>query len=65
MSEQSLDNFGQVWREDMKAMFTDDTPFKPNLIPAKDLELFSQITQNHGLNSDLIDQIRNTYQSMD
>jgi hypothetical protein len=37
MSEQSLDNFGQVWPEDLKEMMTTNVPFKPSQVPKKDL----------------------------
>lgn len=65
MSEQSLDNFGQVWAEDMKAMMLSDVPFKPSQVPTKDLALFSEVAKSHALDSELIDSIRKTYLSME
>ena len=41
MSEQSLDNFGQVWREDLKEMMTSNVPFKPSQVPKKRPSLVS------------------------
>lgn len=65
MSEQSLDNFGQVWKEDLKDMMGGGAPFKPSQVPKKDLALLVEMAKNHGLNNELIKAIRNTYLSMD
>lgn len=65
MSEQSLDNFGQVWAEDMKGMMTQDVPFKPSQVPKKDLALLSEMAKAHGIDQKLIDTIRDTYLSME
>ncbi len=65
MSEQSLDNFGQVWKEDLKDTMTEDTPFKPSQVPRKDLELLAKMADEHNLSKDLIKAIRNTYLSME
>ena len=65
MSEQSLDNFGQVWGEDMKDMMTENIPFKPSLVPKKDLTLLGDMAENHGIDKSLIDAIKDTYLSME
>lgn len=65
MSEQSLDNFGQVWREDLKEMMTTNVPFKPSQVPKKDLALLTEMAKSQGLDDDLIEAIRNTYLSME
>lgn len=65
MSEQSLDNFGQVWKEDLKEMMTTDVPFKPSQVPKKDLALLKKMAKSQGLDEKLIEAIRNTYLSME
>lgn len=65
MIEQSLDNFGQVWPEDMKDMMTKNIPFKPSQVPQKDLNLLSDMAQEHAIDDELINAIRNTYLSME
>jgi 3-hydroxyisobutyrate dehydrogenase-like beta-hydroxyacid dehydrogenase len=65
MSEQSLDNFGQVWREDLKEMMTANVPFKPSQVPKKDLALLTEMAKSQGLDKTLIQAIRNTYSSME
>jgi 3-hydroxyisobutyrate dehydrogenase-like beta-hydroxyacid dehydrogenase len=64
MSEQSLDNFGQVWREDLKEMMTNNIPFKPSPVPRKDLALLAEMAKSQNLDDNLINAIRNTYLSM-
>lgn len=65
MTEQSLDNFGQVWGEDMKDTMTKNDIFKPSQVPKKDLELLSKMAQDHQIDSGLIDAIRSSYLSME
>jgi 3-hydroxyisobutyrate dehydrogenase len=65
MSEQSLDNFGQVWTEDMKDMMTKDIPFKPSQVPKKDLALIMEMAKTHDVADELPEAIRNTYLSME
>lgn len=65
MSEQSLDNFGQVWGEDLKEMMTSNTPFKPSQVPKKDLALLAEMAKRQGLNDSVIQSVRNTYLSME
>ena len=65
MSEQSLDNFGQVWGEDLKEMMRANIPFKPSQVPKKDLALLAEMAKSSELNNDLIEAIRNTYLSME
>lgn len=65
MSEQSLDNFGQVWREDLKEVMTNDVPFRPSQVPKKDLALLAGMAETQGLDDKLIKAIRDTYLSME
>lgn len=65
MSKQSLDNFGQVWGEDLKEMMTSDVPFKPSQVPKKDLALLAEMAKRQGLDESIIEAIRNTYLSME
>lgn len=65
MSEQSLDNFGQVWKEDLKEMMTTNVPFKPSQVPKKDLALLAEMAKSQGLDESIIEAIRNTYLSME
>lgn len=65
MSEQSLDNFGQVWREDLKEMMTTNVPFKPSQVPKKDLALLAEMAKSSDLDSELIEAIRKTYLTME
>jgi 3-hydroxyisobutyrate dehydrogenase-like beta-hydroxyacid dehydrogenase len=65
MSEQSLDNFGQVWKEDLKEMMTNNIPFKPSQVPKKDLALLAEMAKSQGLDESIIEAIRNTYLTME
>lgn len=65
MCEQSLDNFGQVWREDLNEMMTANVPFKPSQVPKKDLALLAKMVRDQGLDESIIEAIRNTYLSME
>ena len=65
MSEQSLDNFGQVWKVDLKEMMTTNVPFKPSQVPKKDLSLLAEMAKSQGLDPEIIEAIRNTYLSME
>ncbi len=65
MSEQSLDNFGQVWKEDLKETMTENVPFKPSHVPRKDLQLLTDMADAHNLDTKLTQAIRDTYLSME
>lgn len=65
MSKQSLDNFGQVWPEDLKEMMTTNVPFKPSQVPKKDLTLISDMAKSQDLDNGLTEAIKNTYLSME
>lgn len=65
MSEQSLDNFGQVWKEDLKETMTENIAFKPSQVPKKDLQLLKEMAEAHNLDPQLIEAIRGTYLSME
>lgn len=65
MSEQSLDNFGQVWKEDLQEMMTTNVSFIPSQVPKKDLALLADMAEQQGLDDGVIQAIRNTYLSME
>jgi len=65
MSKQSLDNFGQVWQEDLKETMTANVPFKPSQVPKKDLMLLAEMAESNGLDNELIVAIRKTYLTME
>ena len=65
MSEQSLDNFGQVWKEDLREMMMGGMSFKPSQVPKKDLGLLAEMAEKQDLDSSLTEAIRNTYLSME
>lgn len=65
MSQQSLDNFGQVWQEDLKEMMTANASFKPSQVPKKDLMLLAEMAESNGLDNELIEAIRKTYITME
>jgi 3-hydroxyisobutyrate dehydrogenase-like beta-hydroxyacid dehydrogenase len=64
MSEQSLDNFGQVWAEDMRQMITAGNDYEPSQVPEKDLKLFAEIAEKNQLNTELLKAILSTYKSL-
>ena len=61
MSKQSLDNFGQVWGEDMKEMMTQNIDYKPSPVPKKDLTLLSNMAKTHGIDDGIINAIKEIY----
>lgn len=65
MSEQSLDNFGQVWREDLNEMMLQGVPFKPSKVPKKDLALLVDMAKSQNLDENLIEAVRKAYLSME
>ncbi len=65
IGEQSLDNFGQVWREDLKDTMAKDIHYKPSGVPKKDLALLSEMAEHHKVNAELINAIRDIYLSME
>jgi 3-hydroxyisobutyrate dehydrogenase-like beta-hydroxyacid dehydrogenase len=65
MSEQSQDNFGQVWAEDLEEMMKSNVAYQPSQVPKKDLALLMQMAKEKGLDRELISAIRNTYLKME
>ena len=65
MSEQSLDNFGQVWKEDLKDTIISNVQFEPSQVPKKDLALLEEMGKSQGIDTKLIEAIRDTYLSME
>jgi len=65
MSEQSLDNFGQVWQEDLEEMMTSNIAFKPSQVPKKDLTLLAKMAESQDLDDELIKAVKNTYLLME
>lgn len=64
LSEGSLDNFGQVWKEDIKEMVLEDNPYKPSNIPEKDLTLIIKLAEKQKLSDRLFKAIREVYKSL-
>lgn len=64
MVEQSEDNFGKVWEEDMKEMMTAGEDYAPSQVPEKDLKLFADIAEKNHLNTELLKAILSTYKSL-
>lgn len=64
LAEGSLDNFGQVWKEDIKEMVLDGVSYKPSNIPEKDLTLIMQLAEKRKLSDKLFKAIRNVYRSL-
>ncbi len=64
LEEGSLDNFGQVWSEDIKNMILEGIDYKPSKIPEKDLSLIVELAKNEGLSDNLFEAIKNTYTSL-
>lgn len=62
----SLDNFGQVWKEEMGEVAIQDKPYKfaGNKIPAKDLSLVIDMAQEKGIQANLFKEIKKVYDSM-
>lgn len=65
MCEQSLDNFGQVWKEDLKETMTEHVLFKPSQVPKKDLQLLKEMAKAQNLDPSLTNAILQTYLSME
>ncbi len=64
LSEESLDNFGQVWKEDIKEMMLDGISYKPSKIPEKDLTLIMGLAKKKKLSAKLFKTIRDVYRSL-
>lgn len=64
LAEGSLDNFGQVWKEDVKEMVVDGKFYEPGHIPEKDLTLISGIAKEKNLSSNLYAAIIDVYKSL-
>ena len=60
----SLDNFGQVWKEDIKDMMLEGRPYKPSQIPEKDLTLIVQLAKKKKLSGKLFTAIREVYKAL-
>lgn len=64
LAEGSLDNFGQVWKEDVKEMVVDGKFYEPGHIPEKDLTLISDIAKKQSLSDNLYKAIIEVYKSL-
>ena len=65
LAEGSLDNFGQVWAEDIQEMMLSGIPYKPSKIPQKDLSLIIELAKEEGLSDTLFEAIKETYKSLE
>jgi len=66
LAEGSLDNFGQVWKEEMGEVAIENKPYKfaGSKVPVKDLSLVIAMTEQKGLSKELFEQIKKVYASM-
>lgn len=64
LSDGSLDNFGQVWKEDMKEMAIEGKEYTPTHIPEKDLSLIIQILSKQKRNKKFLKSIKEVYESL-
>lgn len=65
LTEQSLDNFGQVWAEDLLSTFVADSLYQPSNIPEKDLSMMSAMMKNKEMDSSLVKAVDSVYKSLD
>jgi len=63
LAEGSLDNFGQVWGEDVKDMVVNGNDYVPSRVPEKDLSLIIEISEKKKLSNNLLLAIRDVYRS--
>jgi len=66
LAEGSLDNFGQVWKEEMSEVAIENKPYKfaGSKIPVKDLSLVIKMAGQKGLSKELFEQIKKVYESI-
>ncbi len=64
LAEGSLDNFGQVWREDIKDMVLTGEAYQPGHIPEKDLMLISDTAKKQNLSDTLYAAILGVYKTL-
>jgi len=64
LAEGSIDNFGQVWNEDIKEMILTGKNYEPSNIPEKDLSLIIEIADKMNLSTKLFDEVRVVYKSL-
>lgn len=66
LAEGSLDNFGQVWKEEMKDVALENKPYKfaGSKIPIKDLSLVMNMALAKGLPIEIYENIKKVYESM-
>lgn len=67
LADGSLDNFGQVWKQEMGEVAIDDKPYKfaGNKIPLKDLSLVIKMATEKDLPEGLFREIKNVYEEID
>mgnify|MGYP001563387495 CR=1 FL=1 len=64
LKEGSLDNFGQVWSEDIKDMVIKGKSYKPSKIPEKDLNLLIKLAKKNKLSNKLFKTLIEVYRSL-
>lgn len=66
LTEGSLDNFGQVWKEEMGDVAIENKKYKfaGNKIPVKDLSLVIAMAEEKGVSKDLFEEIKKVYELM-
>jgi 3-hydroxyisobutyrate dehydrogenase-like beta-hydroxyacid dehydrogenase len=60
-----LDNFGQVWAEDITEMMLDGKPYYPSKIPEKDLTLVMELQKKQKLPTNFISALKEVYRSLE
>ncbi len=66
LADGSLDNFGQVWKQEMGEVAIDNKPYKfiGNKIPLKDLSLVMKMATEKDLPEGLFEEIKNVYEAI-
>ncbi len=67
LAEGSLDNFGQVWKEEMEEIAVENKPYKfaGNKIPTKDLTLVIKMALDKNTPDGLFEEIKKVYELME
>ncbi|MFA9289462.1 MAG: NAD(P)-dependent oxidoreductase [Weeksellaceae bacterium] len=64
LSEGSLDNFGQVWKEDITDMILQGKEYQATNIPDKDLSLVVSLAQKQNVSDKLFSAIKEVYKTL-
>lgn len=66
LTEGSIDNFGQVWKEEMEDVMVKNKTYKfaGNKVPVKDLSLVIKMANEKGLSDSLFNELKHVYESI-